>query len=68
MSLEERSGPKILLKLLLSKSNEVLEQSVVNQTEITRLRDDIEALNKLTSTMIFHLTLITGETLNTKDI
>ena len=67
-SLEARSGQKTLLKLLLDKTNDVLEQSESNKREITRLREDIDNLTKLTSTMIFHLTLITGEELNTKDI
>ena len=68
MSLEARSGQKTLLKLLLEKTNDVIEQGIKNQTEITRLQDEIEALTKLTSTMIFHLSLITGEELNTRDV
>ena len=67
MSLEARSGPKILLKLLLDKTNDVLTQSVDNKTEITRLREDVTNLSNLTTRMIFHLELITGEKLNVRD-
>ena len=67
MSLEARSGPKILLKLLLDKTNDVLTQSVDNKTEITRLREDVNNLSNLTTKMIFHLELITGEKLHVKD-
>lgn len=68
MSLEERSGPKTLLKLLLEKTNEVLDQSITNQTEIIKLRDDILTLRDLQTIMAFHLQQITGESFGPKDI
>ena len=68
MSLEERSGAKTLLKLLLEKSNEVLTQSITNQTEIIKLRDDIIEFRELQRTMVFHLEQITGESFGPKDI
>jgi len=42
MSLEARSGNKILLKLLLAKSTDVLEQSILNQQAIETLQDTLQ--------------------------
>ena len=68
MSLEDRSGPKTLLKLLLDKTNDVLTQSITNQIEIIKLRDDIIQFRELQRTMVFHLEQITGESFGPKDI
>jgi len=46
MSLEPRSGNKVLLKLLLEKTTEVLTQSQDNKISIDRLHDKNDELKK----------------------
>lgn len=63
MSLEARSGPKILLKLLLEKSTEVLTQSKVNEASINLLEDELKRNTEKLILLIKQLELITGEEL-----
>lgn len=44
-SLEARSGNKTLLKLLLDKSNDVLEQSKINERAIQLLESQVKLTN-----------------------
>lgn len=59
--LEARSGPKTLLKLLLSKTNDVLEQTKTNTREIELLKaKQVDTIDKLIL-LINQLELVTGE-------
>jgi len=61
MSLEARSGPKTLLKLLLDKTNDVLTQSKDNKLAIERLHDKDKELDAKLLLIIQQLELISGE-------
>ncbi len=60
MGLEERSGNKTLLKLLLEKSTEVLTQSKVNETQIKILHDALDLNTNQLILLKQQLSLITG--------
>ena len=61
MSLEPRSSPKTLLKLLLSKTSEVLEQSKDNETAIQQLEREVRDNKDKLILIIKQLELVTGD-------
>jgi len=61
MSLEPRSGHKTLLKLLLAKTIEVLDQSEANSLDIQINRVTLEKMNVQLVLIKKQLELLTGE-------
>ncbi len=66
--LEKRSGPKILLKLILDKTFDILEQSVTNENAIEDLIRKTESMNKDIKILIAHAELTTDNVIREDEI
>ena len=60
MVLEERSGHKKLLKLLLEKQVEILTETKANTTKIEQLRHDVDHSQMILNGIVSQLELISG--------
>jgi hypothetical protein len=68
MSLEARSGIKILSKLILDKLSDVDTKTNDNNIKVDNLRDDIQLLTTQIRILVGHLELVTGDKIKDDEI
>ena len=68
MSLEARSGIKILSKLILDKLSDVDTKTNDNNIKVDNLRDDIQLLTTQIRILVGHLEIVTGDKINDDEI
>ncbi len=68
MSLEARSGIKILSKLILDKLSDVDTKTNDNNIKVDNLRDDIQLLTTQIRILVGHLEIVTGDKIKDDEI
>jgi len=68
MSLEARSGIKILSKLILDKLGDVDTKTNDTNIKVDSLRDDIQLLTTQIRILVGHLELVTGDKIKDDEI